>query len=107
MKQYIKIINNKIEYFNGSIIVDGKRIFNPTEEQILLDGWTEYVPPVEEPIEEYQPTYEEKVVSLIRQMYTIDDEIAILRQKEIKQDEYQEWYNYCEQCKQQVKDNNI
>ena len=106
MKQYIKTIDDVVTFYQEPLIVGNKAIYNASEEQILAQGWVEYVPE-EEPSEEYQPTYEEKVVELIRERYTIDDEIAILRQKDIKQDEYQEWYDYCEQCKQQAKDSNI
>ena len=102
MKQYIKTIDGVVEYFHEPLVTDGKQIFNPSEEQILAQGWVEYVPE-EEPSEEYQPTYEEKVVELIRQRYTIDDEIAILRQKDTKADEFDAWYAYCEQCKQEAR----
>ena len=105
MKQYIKTIDDVVTFFREPLIADGKQIFNPSEEQILAAGWEEYIPE-EEPIVEYQPTYEEKVVELIRERYTIDDEIAILRQKDFKQDEYDAWYTYCERCKQEARNNN-
>lgn len=44
-------------------------------------------------------------VELIRERYSIDDEIAILRQKDTKADEFDAWYAYCEQCKAQAKEN--
>jgi hypothetical protein len=53
------------------------------------------------------PTYEERVVELIRERYSIDDEIAILRQKDTKQEEYQAWYDYCEACKAQAKGDSV
>ena len=102
MKQYIKTIDGVVEYFHEPLVADGKQIFNPSEEMILAQGWEEYNP---EPSEEYQPTYEEKVVELIRQRYSVDDEIAILRQKDTKADEFDAWYAYCEQCKQEAKEN--
>ena len=48
-------------------------------------------------------TYEEKVVALIREKYTIDQELAIQRQKDEKPEEFAEYYAYCEQCKLKVK----
>ena len=54
-------------------------------------------------IPEHQIPYEQKVVSLIRERYTIDDELAINRQKETKPDEWQEYFEYCEWCKAQAK----
>ena len=47
MKQYIK--NNTIKTRQEIVIVkNGMRTINPTEEQILADGWVEYVAPVKE-----------------------------------------------------------
>lgn len=102
MKQYKRIVDGVTEYFREPLIVGNKQVFNPTEEMILAQGWEEYTP---EPSEEYQPTYEEKVVELIRQRYSVDDEIAILRQKDTKVDEFDAWYAYCEQCKREAKGN--
>ena len=59
MKQYIK--NNTIKTRQDIVIVkSGMRTINPTEEQILADGWVEYVAPVKETVveakeEEYTP----------------------------------------------------
>ena len=47
--------------------------------------------------------YENKIVALIRQKYNVNQELAILRQRDTKPLEYQEYYNYVEQCKKQVK----
>lgn len=44
MKQYIK--NAKIKNANRIIVFNsGMQILNPTEEQILADGWLEYIKP--------------------------------------------------------------
>ena len=48
--------------------------------------------------------YERVIVMLLREKYSIDDEFALLRQEYIKQDEYQEYFNYVEACKQQAKE---
>ena len=47
--------------------------------------------------------YENKIVALIRKKYNINQELAILRQRDAKPQEYQEYYDYVEQCKKQVK----
>lgn len=47
--------------------------------------------------------YENKVVALIRQKYNVNQELAILRQRDAKPQEYQEYYDYVEQCKAEVK----
>lgn len=47
-----------------------------------------------------------KIVNLIRKKYSIDEELAILRQKESKPEKYFEYYNYVEECVKTVpKDN--
>lgn len=48
--------------------------------------------------------YERVIVMLLREKYSVDDEFALLRQEYIKQDEYQEYFNYVESCKQQAKE---
>ena len=47
--------------------------------------------------------YENKVVTLIRKKYNVNQELAILRQRDTKPLEYQEYYDYVEKCKKQVK----
>lgn len=52
----------------------------------------------------YNPiAYEDLVVKLIEEKYSINSQIAIIRQKNTKMDEYNDFYNYCEQCKSQAK----
>ena len=71
----------------------------------LING--EYLPvTVETPDEEIKDTrsYSEKVVSLIREKYSIDEELAIQRQRDTKPDEFQEYFEYCEFCKKQIKE---
>lgn len=49
------------------------------------------------------PTYEQKVQSLIWERYSIADELAILRQRDTKPDEFAAYFEYAEQCKLQAK----
>ncbi len=70
----------------------------------LING--EYLPvTVETPDEEFKDTrsYSEKVVSLIREKYSLDEELAIQRQRDSKPQEFSEYYAYCEACKAKVK----
>ena len=100
MKRYIK--DNKVRLQKDIIVVVGnKQIINPTEEQILSDGWQEYVPA---PVEPYVPTYEERVEQLIRERYSLNQELAIQRQRETKVDEFNAYYEYCEECKTKAKE---
>ena len=50
--------------------------------------------------------YKEKVVEKVRKRYTVDDELAILRQRDTKPEEYQAYYDYVEAVKAEVKANN-
>ena len=47
--------------------------------------------------------YENKIVALIRKKYNVNQELAILRQREVKPEEFAEYNEYVEQCKKQVK----
>ena len=47
--------------------------------------------------------YDEAVNTKIREKYTESQEFAILRQKDAKPEEYEEYYAYCESCKDYVK----
>ena len=47
--------------------------------------------------------YEQKIVDLIREKYTIDEEFAIQLQKETKPNEFEIYFNYCEECKLKAK----
>jgi hypothetical protein len=43
--------------------------------------------------------YKELVNSLVAARYSIEDEVAIMRQEKIKPEEYQAWFDYTEECK--------
>jgi hypothetical protein len=47
--------------------------------------------------------YDDAVDAEIRKRYLASQEFATLRQKDEKPDEYQEYFNYCEECKSFVK----
>lgn len=42
------------------------------------------------------------IVSIIAAKYSIDDQIAILRQKDTKPEEYKEFYDFVEKVKEDV-----
>lgn len=52
---------------------------------------------------ELQQQYEKAVNALIREKYTLSQELAILRQRDTKPEEYAAYNTYCEQCKAQAK----
>ena len=47
--------------------------------------------------------YENRIVTLIRKKYNVNQELAILRQRDTKPQEFAEYNEYVEQCKEQVK----
>lgn len=57
----------------------------------------------QEKIKQKENEYPSKVVELIRQKYSINDEISILRQRDEKPSEYQEYFEYCEECKSKAR----
>lgn len=53
--------------------------------------------------EQIREKYESEVNERIREKYTLSQELAILRQRDTKPEEYAEYNAYCEQCKAQAK----
>ena len=53
------------------------------------------------------PDYKESVVSAIREKYSVDDELAILRQRDSKPKEFAEYFDFVESIKQSLKENEI
>ena len=90
---------------NIQIVKDGFRTINPSEEMVLADGWAEYIPPVTEiPEISLEEQYKNRIVELIKERYSTDDEIAVLRQRESKPDEFDEYNAYVEGCKAQARE---
>lgn len=101
-KQYIK--NNIIlKGYRIRVVKDGMQYFNPNEEMILADGWKEYVPPVPKETE-INYTYEDLVETFIRERYSVSDELALLRQRDVKKEEFDAYFDFCEECKERAKE---
>ena len=63
-----------------------------------------YIPyTTEELAERKQQKYENRVVELLRKKYSLNQELAILRQRNEKPEEYQAYHDYAEECKLQAK----
>lgn len=74
------------------------KIYKPTytlENNVIIKGWVE--------IEDTR-TYQERVVSRIRKVYSVDDELAILRQRDTKPEEFAEYNAFVEQIKVEERD---
>lgn len=67
--------------------VDGKYIEMTQEEIQALANEIPFLP------------YKERVIARIRERYSIDDELAILRQRDAKPEEYKAYNNFVEQIK--------
>lgn len=52
---------------------------------------------------ELDESYEMLIVSKIRERYTIDQELALLRQRDTKPEEFTEYNTYVELCKAEIK----
>lgn len=73
--------------------------------QTLVEINGQWLPTIiekEDETENFEIPYEEKVVSLIREKYTVNDELAILRKRETNSEEFNEYYNYVEECKERI-----
>ena len=92
-----------VEYENGGKdrikIIDTPYQPKKPQEEVYEDIKV-YVPYTQEELILKQ---EDEIVKLIRKRYSINQELAILRQRDTKPLEYQEYYDYVEQCKKQVK----
>lgn len=63
-----------------------------------------YIPYTTEQLaERKQQKYEDRVVELPRKKYSLNQELAILRQRDEKPEEYQAYHDYAEQCKATAK----
>lgn len=100
----IQIKDNKV------ISTDGKTIHI-----IGTDTFGKSFFPARYPIEKYEEVdeipqttntkaYEDKVDSLIRNRYSLSEELGILRQKDTKKAEYDAYFAYCERCKAEAKE---
>ena len=68
----------------------------------LVNGEVVEIDEEDKPV--YHPyTYEQLVEQKIRTQYTISDELALLRQRDVKADEFAIYNAFCEQCKAEAK----
>ena len=101
----------RIAYYKGgkevsrpkSLVYNNCTYVPPKDDILIAAGYEIREVEIPEPIP-YQPTYEERVVELIRLRYDINSELAILRQRESKPEEFAEYNAYCEECKIQAKE---
>lgn len=90
-----------LTHFDNNVLWSGN---NPTPEQLAAWGYVEEAEPVAVEPTPYVPTYNELVVQKIRERYSVDDELAIQRQRATKPEEFAEYNSYCEQCKSDARE---
>lgn len=99
------------EYPNGGRDVEWVVDVPAVEPQEAWDEYEDiqvYVPYTEEELAKIkQEKYENRVVELIRQKYSLNQELAILRQRDVNYDEFEEYNTYAETCKAIAKAENI
>lgn len=74
--------------------------------KVCIDGkYVERIPDEIAELEAMQvrPDYKESIVSAIREKYSVDDELAILHQRDTKPEEFAEYFNFVENIKQNLK----
>lgn len=99
---YIK--DGVVKLRNKIMITDGNTtIANPSHETLLANGWQEYVAPEPTPIP-IDEQYRQRVVNLVREQYSVDDELAILRQRDTKVEEFNQYNTYVEECKARARE---
>ena len=96
---YIK--NNEIREQRAiEIVKNGYRTFNPSHAQLIADGWEVYTPPIRESVEvSIEEQYKNRIVELIREKYSVDDELSIQRQRDSKFEEFNAYNSFVEECK--------
>lgn len=102
-KQY-KVIE---EFLNGGKTVEEIKETPAIPAKEAYDEYEDievYIPyTAEELAERKQQKYENRVVELLRKKYSLNQELAILRQRDNKQEEYAAYNAYAEECKATAK----
>lgn len=95
-KSYIK---DGVVKTRSQIIVrkNGCQIINPKEEDVLADGWSVLE-------DDKETNYKTLTEAYIRERYSVSDELALLRQRNVKKDEFDAYFDFCEECKARAKE---
>ena len=76
--------------------------FRTQEGAALQQKFTEKIDNIAALLASIEP-FEKSRVEKIRARYTVDDELALLRQRDVKPDEFAEYNAYCEACKAEAR----
>lgn len=103
---YFAISNNSLEFTEEQLDIIQKCHDNELPRSYAEDVYQKLLamlPQSEKQVEQSTISYDELVDSKIRVRYTVSQEFAILRQRDTKPDEFDEYNAYCEQCKADAK----
>lgn len=95
------VIDNGIAHSDSGMLVGlkGKGI---TFEALSVDGIdTDDLIEVARPVDH---DYGERVNALIRERYSLSEELALLRQRDSKAAEFAEYNDFCEECKRRARE---
>ena len=79
--------------------LDGEKLDEPYQEK--FSDFEELS--IDDYIKENYDRYSELVEGYIRKKYSLNEELALQRQRDTKPKEFQEYFDYCEECKTQAK----
>lgn len=92
---------------NGNTIAEERTETYTVEVPVMVSVTRDMTPEEEAEMLANQPidqrTYEQMVEDFIRERYTVSDELAILRQRDTKPEEFEEYNAFCEECKARAK----
>lgn len=80
------------------------QIIKRTKEDIALDNMKKGVEAKMQTSLGIDDEYGKRVEALIRERYSMSQEIAINRQRDTKPTEWQEYYDFCEECKRKARE---
>lgn len=131
MKKLAKLINGILVLNPSEINTSYGTVRNPSEAQLVNEGFKELVDNrqdtsvtqelafdkyietensiiatylvVDLTPEEIRKKYEEEVSMRIRERYTLDEELSILRKRDSNTSEFAEYNDYCESVKNEIK----
>lgn len=85
--------------------IDAPASDEPVVEEVISPADETQLEPEPGPVEQTPDprTYEQRIVRMIRTRYSISDELAILRQRDSKPEEFAAYFAFCEECKLAVK----
>ena len=106
MKKFVRIIDENGLFQRDEFVekLTEFTIEEPCQGGFYLPKWdgSKWVEGLsDEEIQALQPSisYDQLVSDLIRAKYTVDQEIAINRQRDTKPKEFQAYFDFCERCK--------